>query len=302
MGHDHGPSGGLSAASAHRGRLIAAFGLTVAFLVVELVTALATGSLALLSDAAHMFTDSIGLLLAVIAVTVAARSRAGGQRTFGLHRMETLAALANAVLLAGVGAYVLYEAFDRIGESTRIPPVPLMIVAVAGLAINVISFLLLRRGAQESLALKAAATEVMADALGSVGVLVAGVVIALTGAVWVDTVIALALAVWIVPRVVRLARQSLRVLVEAAPEHVDVASLERDLAALPDVIGVHDVHVWTLTSGMESATAHLSVADASSVEVALDAAHELLTTSYGIEHATVQIESVTRPTCHKVGW
>lgn len=297
-GHNHG----LSAAAAHRGRLLLACVLTGGYLVVEVVTAVVTGSLTLLSDAAHMFTDLAGLLLALTAITVAANSRPAAGRTFGLHRMETLAALANALLLFGVAGYVVYEAVSRLREPADVPAVPMLAVAVVGLAVNVVSYLLLRQGASESLAVRAAATEVFADALGSVGVLLAGAVIAFTGASWVDPVVALLLAVLILPRTWRLARQALRVLVEAAPEHVDVPALESELAALPDVVDVHDLHVWTLTSGMEVATAHLSVRPGTDVHPVLDAARAVLADGYGIPHATVQVEPTDHTACRELKW
>jgi cobalt-zinc-cadmium efflux system protein len=249
-----------------------------------------------------MVTDLAGLVLALVAVTVGAHAPASGRHTFGLHRMETLAALANALLLFGVAGYVAVHALRRLHEPAAVPAGPMLAVAVVGLAVNVGAYLLLRDGAKESLAVRAAATEVFADALGSLGVLAAGAVIALTGAHWIDPVVALLLAALILPRTWRLARQALRVLVEAAPEHVDVQELERELAALPDVVGVHDLHVWTLTSGMELATAHLSVIPGTDVHPVLDAARELLSDGYGIGHATVQVEPTDHTVCGEVGW
>jgi cobalt-zinc-cadmium efflux system protein len=299
-GHNH--SHGLSAAAAHRGRLLVATVLTAAYLVVEVATAIVTGSLTLLSDAAHMFTDLAGLLLALTAITVAARSRPSAGRTFGLHRMETLAALANALLLFGVAGYIVWEAVSRLREPAEIPAGPMVVVALVGLAVNVVSYLLLRQGAKSSLAVRAAATEVFADALGSVGVLVAGVVIAVTGVSWIDPVVALLLAALILPRTWRLARQALRILVEAAPEHVDVPALEFELSCLPHVVDVHDLHVWTLTSGMEVATAHLSVRPGTDVHPVLDAARSVLADGYGIPHATVQVETTDHTACREVDW
>jgi cobalt-zinc-cadmium efflux system protein len=256
----------------------------------------------LLSDAAHMFTDLAGLLLALTAITVAARSRPSAGRTFGLHRMETLAALANALLLFGVAGYIVWEAVSRLREPAEIPAGPMVVVALVGLAVNVVSYLLLRQGAKSSLAVRAAATEVFADALGSVGVLVAGAVIAVTGVTWIDPVVALLLAALILPRTWRLARQALRILVEAAPEHVDVPALEFELSCLPHVVDVHDLHVWTLTSGMEVATAHLSVRPGTDVHPVLDAARSVLADGYGIPHATVQVETTDHTACREVDW
>jgi cobalt-zinc-cadmium efflux system protein len=300
-GHSHAPAG-RGAAAAHRGRLLLACVLTATFLLVEVVTAVATGSLTLLSDAGHMFTDLAGLLLAYLAVTVAATSRSTARRTFGLHRMETLAALANALLLFGVAGYVVYEGIGRLREPTTVPAVPMLVVALVGLAVNVASYLLLRQGAADSLAVRAAATEVFADALGSVGVLVAGAAIWITGATWVDPAVALLLAALILPRTWRLARAAVRILVEAAPEHVDVSALESELARLPDVVDVHDLHVWTLTSGMEVATAHLSVRPGTDVHPVLDAARAVLAEGYGIPHATVQVEPTDHTVCREVDW
>lgn len=301
MGHDHG--GHVhSASGTARGRLLIAVILTAAYLAVEAATALVTGSLTLLSDAAHMVTDLAGLLLALLAVTVATRGETRPSRTFGLYRVETLAALANAVLLFVVAGYVVFEALRRFGDPHDVPPGPMLAVAAVGLAVNVGAYLLLRDGAKASLILRAAATEVFADALGSFGVLLAGGIIAVTGASWVDPAVALALAVLILPRTWRLARQALRVLVEAAPEHVDVAALERELAALPDVVEVHDLHVWTLNPGMELATAHLSVQPGTEVHPVLDAARRLLADDYGIAHATLQVEPTDHTMCKEVGW
>jgi cobalt-zinc-cadmium efflux system protein len=291
-----------SAATAHRGRLLLAAIVTAAFLAVEATTAILTGSLTLLSDAGHMVTDLAGLLLAYVAVTVGVRARARPGTTYGLYRVETLAALANALLLFGVAGYVAFQAVARLREPEAVPPGPMLAVAALGLAVNIGAYLLLRDGAQDSLAVRAAATEVFADAIGSAGVLVAGAVIAVTGASWVDPAVALLLAALILPRTWRLARQAVRVLVQAAPAHVDVAEIERRLAELPDVVDVHDLHVWTLTSGMEVATAHVAVQPGTDVHPVLDAAHDLLAATYGIEHATVQVEPSDHTGCRDVGW
>jgi cobalt-zinc-cadmium efflux system protein len=291
-----------SAAAAHRGRLLLAAVVTAGFLAIEATTAVVTGSLTLLSDAGHMVTDLAGLLLAYVAVTVGVRARSRADRTYGLYRVETLAALANALLLFGVAGYVAIQAVSRLREPQGVPPGPMLAVAALGLAVNIGAYLLLRDGAQASLAVRAAATEVFADAIGSAGVLVAGAAIAITGASWVDPAVALFLAALILPRTWRLARQAVRVLVQAAPAHVDVAEIERRLGELPDVVDVHDLHVWTLTSGMEVATAHVAVEPGTDVHPVLDAAQALLVAGYGIEHATVQVEPADHTGCQDVGW
>lgn len=304
VGHSHGtpagvvagPDAGLdpagdAAGRAVRRRLTLALGLTAALLAVELVAALATSSLALLSDAGHMATDVVALGLALAAVVAAAQSRPAGSRTFGLYRLEVLAALANAALLLGVAGYIAVEAIGRFGEPVEVPGLPLVAVALAGLAVNGGAYLALRphRG---GLAARAAAMEVAADAVGSIAVLVAGLLVMLTGWGWVDPVAGLAVAAWVLPRAVRLAGQALRVLVQAAPAHLDPEVLRAELAELPGVVDVHDVHLWTLTPHREVATAHLVVNSPGEVHPTLDRARALLAERHGIGHATVQVEPI----------
>ena len=193
----------------------------------------AAGSLALLSDAGHMATDALGLGMALAAVTAASRRGRDPQRTFGLYRLEILAALANAVLLVGVGAYVLVEAIRRLGDPPPVASRAVLVVGVLGVAVNLVAFRLLREGARESLNLRGAYLEVLSDALGSVGVIVSGVVLLATGWSWLDPLIGAAIGCFILPRAVRLGREAIRILVQAAPPHVDVAAVESDLAASP---------------------------------------------------------------------
>lgn len=307
MGHGHGHGHGPSAARAgerHRGRLAIAFFLAAMFLVVEVVVALATDSLALLSDAGHMLTDTAGLGMALAAITAASRAQVGtaAHRTFGLYRLEVLAALANAVLLFGVAAYVLWKSIDRLLDPVDIDAVPVFAVGCAGLAVNLAGFLLLREGAKESLNVRGAYLEVLADAVGSAGVIVAAVLIGVTGEDWIDPALAIALGLWILPRTYRLGAQALRVLLEAAPPHIDLAVLQSDLAGLPGVVDVHDLHVWTLTSEMEVATAHLVVEVGADTHAVLDQARHLLATTHKLDHATLQVEPADHTGCEQVGW
>ena len=303
MGHDHRHGPELRAGARFRGRLLIAFLLAGTFMLVEFGTALATRSLTLLSDAGHMLTDTVGLGLALAAIGAATTTSAGrGRRTFGLYRLEVLAALANALLLFGVAGYVIWQAIRRLGEPLTVPTTPMLIVAVVGLALNLVSYRLLRPGAAENLNVRGAATEVLTDAVGSAAVLVAAVLMRLTGADWIDPVFAIALGLWIVPRAARLAGQALRVLVQAAPPHVDLPKLHTDLAALPGVIDVHDLHVWTLTSQMEVATAHLKVASAADTHRVLDEARVMLRERHRLEHATLQVEPADHIGCEEVGW
>jgi len=299
MAHQHNL---LSAGERHRGRLAVAFSLSAGFLVVEAVAAVRTGSLALLSDAGHMLTDTAGLGMALAAITAASRAATGGRRTFGLYRLEVLAALANAVLLLAVAGYVVWEAVRRFREPVAVPAVPMLLVALLGLAVNLAAFWLLREGARESLNVRGAYLEVLADAVGSAGVIVAAALIALTGWSWVDPAFGIALGVFILPRTWRLAGQALRVLVQAAPPHVDLRSLHSDLAALPGVVDVHDLHVWTLTSDMEVATAHLQVQPGTDTHAVLDRARVMLRERHRLDHATLQVEPSDHKGCDEIGW
>ncbi len=301
-GHDHGVSAAGRAGARHQRALLVSFFLIVGFLVVQVVVGIATGSLALLSDAGHMATDALGLGMALAAIHAASASRTNPQRTFGLYRLEILAALANAVLLFGVAAYVLYEAVIRLGEDREIASLPVLIVGVLGLAVNVVAFLLLREGAKESLNVEGAYVEVMSDALGSLGVIVGAIVWGATGWTWVDPVIGAAIGLFILPRAFRLGREAVRILVQAAPERIDVPALRADLAGIPGVVDVHDLHVWTLTSDMEVASAHLMVRIGTDSHGVLDQARALLEQRHGLGHATLQIEPEDHRGCDEINW
>ncbi|WBB95304.1 cation diffusion facilitator family transporter [Solwaraspora sp. WMMA2080] len=300
VGHDHCAG---STGQRHYGCLWAAFALLAVFMVVEAVTALATGSLALLSDAGHMFTDVLGIGMALAAIAATRRPTGEPQRTFGLYRLEVLAALANAVLLAGVALYVLVEAARRFADPEPVTVGPMLVVAIAGLLANIVAFALLRQGARESLNVRGAYLEVLGDLLGSVGVLVAATVIATTGWWYADPLVAVGVGAFILPRTWRLARAALRILVQAAPEHVEVDRVRSRLAAVPGVCDVHDLHVWTLTPGMEVASAHLAVTPSAEIGTVLRDARAALHDEFGIEHATLQIEPLApADSCGPADW
>ncbi|HEU5085633.1 MAG TPA: cation diffusion facilitator family transporter [Acidimicrobiales bacterium] len=309
-GHDHGHAHGLSgqrAGSRHRRRLAISFALIAAFFVVEAVGGLLTNSLALLSDAGHMLTDVVGLGMALAAIQLADRhQRAEGasasQRTFGLYRLEILAAFLNALLLVGVATYVLWESVQRIGDEPDIHTGPMLVVAVLGLAVNLIAFALLRQGAKESINVEGAYLEVLADTVGSVGVIVAALLLETVGWTWVDPLVGALIGLWILPRSIRLGGHAVRILLQAAPPGIDVQALHDDLAALPDVVGVHDLHVWTLTSDMENATAHLVVEPGVDHHRVLDLARDLLQDRYQIAHATLQVEPSDHTGCDELEW
>ncbi|MFF5178168.1 cation diffusion facilitator family transporter [Micromonospora sp. NPDC000316] len=302
-GHDHHHASVANAAHQHRGRLWAAFGLLATLMVVEAVAALRTGSLALLSDAGHMFTDVLGIGMALAAITATQRATGDPQRTFGLYRLEVLAALANAVLLSGVAIYVVIEAIRRFGDPHEVIAGPMLAVAVLGLLANVVAFALLRTGARESINLQGAYLEVLGDLLGSLGVIGAALLITVTDWWWADPLVAVAIGVFILPRTWRLGRAAVRILVQAAPEHLQVTAVHDRLAAVPGVVEVHDLHVWTLTSGMEVASAHLTMAPDAEVGAVLSAARTALQEDFRIEHATLQIEPGAAPgACGAVAW
>ena len=303
MGHDHDHgSAARRAGERHRWRLAAVFSLLLVFFVVELVAGLMTDSLAILSDAGHMLTDVVGIGMAWAAVTVAGRRRSHAQHTFGLYRLEIFAAALNAVLLFAVALYVLFEAVTRLDDPPEVAGAPVIGVALAGLAANVVAFALLRPVAGEGLNVEGAYLEVVADLLGSVAVLAAGMVIALTGWGWVDPVFGAAIGVFILPRTWRLGRRAVRILVQIAPPDIDVDALRAGLGAIDGVLSVHDLHVWTLTSDMEVATAHLVVAESTDPHSVLDRARVLLHERFGIDHATLQVEPESHTGCEQVDW
>jgi cobalt-zinc-cadmium efflux system protein len=299
--HQHG-HGALRAGARHKGRLALACAILTVFMVVEVVTALLTHSLALLADAGHMVTDVLGMGMALAAIQIADRTGPHRHRTFGLYRLEILAALANAVLLFGVGVYVVVEAIRRVSHPADVLATPLLIVATLGLVANVVVFAMLRQGAKESLNVQGAYLEVWADTIGSVGVIVGAVLLQVTGWRWVDPVIGVAIGAFVLPRTWRLAAAAVRILVQAAPPGTDLGTMEADLRKVVGVVDVHDLHVWTLTSDMEVVSAHLMVVDGTDSHAVLDQARHLMRSDYRIEHATFQIEPESHEGCHEIAW
>jgi cobalt-zinc-cadmium efflux system protein len=305
-GHSHGVRPGLDpssrAGARHARRLLWAFIVVGSLLLVEAIAGVITGSLALLSDAGHMLTDVVGLAMALAAIHLASRARQGDDRSFGLYRLEILAALFNAILLIGVAIYVLVEAAIRLGNPPAIPAGTVLIVATAGLAANLVAFFLLRPGAAESVNVQGAYLEVLADIVGSMAVIMAAILIGITGWGWVDPVAGALLGLWILPRAIGLARQAVRILLQAAPTHIDLDAMRRDLAGIPDVQDVHDLHVWTLTSDMDVATVHLRVGNEVDTHAVLDRARSLLAERYQVQHATLQVEPDDHTGCDEVTW
>jgi cation diffusion facilitator family transporter len=296
MGHDHAHTHGATAGAAHRRRLAVVLGLTLAVLVAELIGAVVSGSLALLADAGHMATDAVGIALAVGAVTLAQRP-ARGRRTFGWQRVEILAAVANGLLLLGVAGYVLVEAVLRIGKPVEIGSTLMLVIAGTGLVVNLIGLAILRAGREESLNVRGAYLEVLGDALGSVAVLVAGVIIATTGWTPADTLASLVIGFLVVPRAWHLLREAFDVLLEAAPRGVDLDDVRSHILGVDGVVGVHDLHAWTITSGLPVLSAHVVVSDAALGDGhggrVLDALCACLGSHFDVEHCTFQLEAET---------
>ena len=301
MSHDH-DHGWQRAGARHTRPLALALALSGLVLVVELVAAITTRSLALLSDAGHMLTDVAGLAMALAAIHLATRGDTRQDRSFGLYRLEILAALVNSLLLFGVAAYVLVEAAQRATDAPHIATGVVLVVASVGLAANLISFRLLRAGAKESVNVEGAYLEVLADLAGSAAVIISAAIISVTDWRWLDPLAGAALGLWILPRTFRLARKALRVLLQAAPDGIDLTAVHDDLAGLPGVVDVHDLHVWTLTSEMDVATAHLMIRNDADSHAVLDQARHLLDERYHLAHATLQIEPEDHTGCDSVSW
>ena len=283
----------VSAAGANRGRLVIVFAITTAFMVIEVVGGLLSNSLALIADAGHMFTDVFGLGLALVAIHLAARP-ATNERTFGWYRLEILAAALNAVLLFGVAAFILFEAWRRWSQPPDIESGLMLAVAIAGLVANAFSLWLLRQAQAESLNMRGAFLEVLSDLLGSAAVVVAAAVIAWTGFERADAIASAIIGLLILPRTWSLLREAVDILLEATPKGVDMQEVRRHMLGIAGVADVHDVHAWTITSGMNVLAAHVVLqagADASGV---LERVERCLADDFDIEHSTVQLETHDR--------
>jgi cobalt-zinc-cadmium efflux system protein len=285
MSHDH--SHAIS--NAHQRPLLIAFVLTTAFMLTEVAAAFVTGSLALLSDAAHMFTDSAALAVSLIALRIAQRA-ADRKRTFGYYRLEILAAAFNAVLLLLVAIYILYEAYRRIRAPEPIAPMGMLIVATVGLVVNLISMRVLRAGSDASLNVKGAYLEVWSDMLGSIGVIVAAELIRLTGMMWIDSLIAAVIGLWVVPRTWVLLKEAINILLEGVPKGMDLEALESALMACPGVAEIHDLHLWSLTSGKHVLAVHVVADLKRCTEQEVLAAIKAAVEPFDIHHTTAQVE------------
>lgn len=288
-GHHHGHEHHHTVVTENNSKkLWLALGLTSSFLVVEIIAGFLTQSLALLSDAAHMFTDAAALAIALIAIKIG-KLPADDKRTFGYQRFEILAALFNALMLFIVALYILYEAYIRFSHPPEIQSLGMLMVAILGLVINLIAMKILMSGAEDSLNVKGAYLEVLSDALGSVGVIVGAVLIYLTQWVWVDTLIAVLIGVWVLPRTWLLLKQSINILLEGVPDEIDIEALRQDLLSLNGVESIHQLKVWAISSKNIHLAVHLYAPQAERNHL-YDEATEMLTHRHGIRQVTLQIE------------
>ena len=288
MPHVHGADRGV-----HRSRLVAVFAITLAVFIIELVGGIAANSLALLADAGHVFTDVFGIGLALVAIWFAGRP-ATPDRTFGFLRLEILATVVNAVLLFGVAAFVLFEAWQRLSEPVEIASGLMLAVAVIGLVANLVSLMLLRGAQRSSLNVRGAYLEVMGDLAGSAAVIVAAVVIAATGWIQADAVASALIGLLIIPRTWNLLREAVDILLEASPKGVDIEDVRSHILRAGGVSEVHDLHIWTITSGMNVVSAHVVLDQAADPPAVLDELCACLSADFDIEHSTFQLETADR--------
>lgn len=291
--HDHGLNGHATATAKHRKRLILVLAITLSVVAAQFAGALISRSLSLLADTGHMLTDASGVAIALIASLIAALP-ASPKRTYGFLRVEVLAALINGVVLGVIAVFIFIEAVRRFGSEVEVASTPMLIAAAVGGAANLASLLILRSGQRESLNVRGAYLEVLGDLLGSVAVIVAAVIIMLTDWFWVDQIASILIALMIIPRAFSLLRDVVNVLLEASPPGLDVDEARTHMLTVPGVIEVHDVHAWTITSGVRAFSAHVTIDDdawnAREYHAILDELKGCLREHFGTDHSTLQIE------------
>lgn len=295
MGHGHSHT--VSASGKNKGRLMIVLVLTTTYMLAEVIGGLITNSLALLADAGHMLTDVGGLGLALLAIKFAERP-ATPERTYGYYRVEILAALTNAVVLIGISLYILYEAYERFRNPPEVQSGTMLVIAGIGLVINVVGVFILRAGSKESLNMKGAYFEVLSDMLTSVGVIVAGIIMLTTGWYYADPLISAGIGLFIFPRTWALLKDAVGVLLEGTPSDVNIAALRESLSKVEGVAQIHDLHVWSLTSGVNALSVHAVLAEGAEHDDVLARVHEHCTTDFRIAHVTAQTERIEF-SCHE---
>jgi cobalt-zinc-cadmium efflux system protein len=289
--HDHGDTAvGPGSSRANQRRLGIALALAACYMVAEVIGGLVTGSLALLADAGHMLSDVFALSMSMLAIRIAQRPPTPS-RTYGFYRMEILAALGHGVLLVCVSVAIFFEAWDRLGHAHEILGGPMALIAAGGLAVNIAGLAVLNTGKHENLNVRGAWLHVLSDALGSVGALTAAAAIWIFGWTWADTAASVAIGLLVIQSSWALLRETLDILMEAAPAHIDVPEIHLAIAELPGVLAVHDLHVWTITSGMVALSGHVVAEDGESHGDLLQLVCDRLHQRFGIAHTTIQIEA-----------
>ena len=286
----------VSVTARNRRLLWITFGLTLTYFCVEVAGGVLTNSLALLADAAHMLTDVGGLGLALFAAWMSTKPLTPA-KTYGYYRVEILAALTNAVVLFLLSFYILYEAYGRFRQPPEVSSLPMLAVAAVGLVVNLIGIWLLRGTAKESLNMQGAFLEVVSDLLSSVGVLLAGGIMWATGWFYADPIFSVVIGLFILPRTWKLMTQAVNVLLEATPAHISLAEVERAMLGVDGVASVHDLHVWTITSGIDALSAHVVVTESAQAPVAATVTDRLaavLEDRFKLAHSTIQVEATSR--------
>ncbi len=293
MGHDHSHTHGMTGTGKHRKRLVIVLAITLAVVVIQIIGAALSGSLALLADAGHMLSDAAGVFIALLASWIATRP-ASELRTYGYQRAEVLAAMANALILIVIAVVIVIEAIRRFGEAPEVRTDIMLWAAVLGAMANLVSLLILRGGQKESLNVRGAYLEVLGDLLGSMAVIAAAIVIMTTGFQAADTIASLVIAVMILPRAWSLLRDVVDVLLEATPKGVEVQMIREHILSIPGVVDVHDIHIWTITSGVPVFSAHIVVEDAKlsahGADQILDHLGTCLGSHFDTDHCTFQLE------------
>lgn len=278
-----------SAGYQNKKNLVTVLVLTGSYLVAEVIGGIVTKSLALLADAGHMLTDVGGLALALFAINLTQR-KASPQKTYGYYRAEILAALANAVVLIGISFYILYEAYQRFRNPPEVSSKIMLVVAAIGLVVNIVGMLILRKGSKESLNMKGAYFEVLSDMLTSIGVIIAGIIMLTTGWYYADPILSAGIGLFILPRTWILLKDAVGILLEGTPSDVNVADLQEAIKKIEGVKDVHDLHVWSLTSGMNAMSAHVAVNEGISPKLILEKLQQLIKADFKIAHTTIQID------------
>lgn len=280
-----------SAGAKHNKSLKIVFGITASYLIVEVIVGFISNSLALLSDAAHMLTDVGGQALALFAIWMSSKPR-NNRKTYGYYRTEIFSALINAIVLIFISGYILYEAWQRFKEPPAVAGIPMLIVAVCGLVINLVAMKILKAGSEESINIKGAFLEVVSDMLSSVAVIIAGIIILATGWLYIDPIMSALIGLFILPRTYNLLKESVDILLEGVPKDVDYAAVEKFITEKPGVLSVHDLHIWTLTSGINALSGHIIMSAETNLlaisEVTSSIKNEL-SASFKITHTTIEV-------------